>query len=406
MHRSRCHWSADEIAYCANVHPGTTASAIENNLKRITSGVRQAVGLKSMYVGLWFCDAVVKEYQQPENLFRLRAVLDEENLKVVTLNGFPQGNFHQKVVKRDVYSPSWSSKARLHYTISLAHILAKCLPDDVSVGSISSLPLAYRLGWHSDDEVSACDNLFKYAIAAQAIENETGKQIRLCLEMEPGCVLERTSQVIQFFSETLPEFANRHDYAPELIERYLGICFDICHQAVMQENIANSVREINNAGVIIGKVQVSSAMKVNVCNRDKTFAALRTFAEPKYMHQVTTRCKSGQKNFFDDLIDMLDSDALEQDSELLVHYHLPIQSTEIVVEGNLIPGFSTTRDAIELFFDSIKDLDYTPHIEMETYTWQVLPGFKHEQMPEALIQGLTRERAWLFQQLQQRDLIK
>ena len=63
------------------------------------------------------------------------AQLERLSLEVVTLNGFPYKAFHAPVVKRDVYWPHWAQDDRRDYTLGLARLLTRLLPDDVEEGS-------------------------------------------------------------------------------------------------------------------------------------------------------------------------------------------------------------------------------------------------------------------------------
>lgn len=420
-------WAAKEIAYCANVHPGTTACDIEANLRSVTAAVRLAAGLDHMYAGLWICESALGEYQDPKAVARLRQVLTDEQLSVVTFNGFPQQDFHQAVVKSRVYSPNWSQPRRLDYTIGLARLLASCLPDDVDEGSISTLPLGYRQDWDTETQQKALANLFAYAQAADAIFQQTGKRIRLCLEMEPGCVLENTAQALAFFTQTLPDFAlsltqQCHDTQGSegrpaqdassiqhttLLQDYLGLCFDICHQAVMQEDIGKIMSDIRDAGIRIGKIQVSSALKVMSASDAATRKALQQFAEPKYLHQTTVRCADGEVLFFNDLDEALTNSRALQSEQWWVHYHLPIQSENVALSGHIVPGLQTTRDSIETCLDCLAALPNKPHIEIETYTWHVLPKphADTEQGQAWLVEGLSQERQWLLEAMRQRKLV-
>ncbi|WP_086931535.1 metabolite traffic protein EboE [Agarilytica rhodophyticola] len=402
-------WHPDEIAYCANVHPGISAREIANNLTSITSAVRSNARLNSMYAGLWICEAALHEYRDTALLTDLLNTMQREQLKVVTLNGFPQVNFHQDVVKHKVYQPTWADRRRLDYTIELADVLARCLPEGVDWGTISTLPLAYRSSWTKSQHHQACENLMAYVEAAHKQAQATGKHIRLCLEMEPGCVLETTEQVIDFFTKDLPECADRLGISQDRVKSYLGICYDICHQAVMQENISTSVNAIHEAGITIGKVQVSSALQVDfnlaLEHGHDALSSLRTFAEPKYMHQLSTRDRDQVFYFCDDLVDAIDNKDFPRSSSWKIHYHLPIQQHHIMEQGRALPGFTTTRQAIEEFLDSLLTFSYKPHIEVETYTWHVLPEFKHNATEHALIEGLGLERQWLVEQMAKRGLI-
>lgn len=396
-------WRADNIAYCANVHPGTSASSITSNIINISAEVRRALHLHHMQVGLWICEQALEEYQDTLALAELKSVLANEKLAVHSLNGFPQGDFHQTVVKHEVYHPRWSEKSRLHYTQKLAVFLAECLPDNVPEGTISTLPLAYRLNWNAQLHQQACQNLCEYIAFAKALFLETGKRIRLCLEMEPGCVLQNTLDIVRFFSVDLVECTPKYGVSENDIADYLGICFDVCHQAVMHENIVDSLAAIHTAGIIIGKVQISSALHVSINSTSLT--ALNVFAEPKYLHQSTALNREGKMLFFDDLIEALNHPDFQQAHSARIHFHLPIQASQVSDGRDVLPGLSTTQDTILQLLDALTVFDYKPDIEIETYTWQVLPEYQHKADRQTLINGLVAEHSWLVSEMKKRNLI-
>lgn len=399
-------WSQQQLSYCSNVHPGVRPEQIEEQLSRLTAEVRQRRGLSRMHAGLWINQDAAKAYQSHSALRRLRDCLDAEQLDVVTLNGFPQHDFHQSVVKDKVYHPSWAQHSRLSYSVDIAQLLAQCMPADVSVGTISTLPLAYRLSWDADQHLAACRHLCEFAVAMARLEDSTGKQIRLCLEMEPGCVLERTEQAIELFICDLPKVATQHAVDPSLLKRYLGVCYDVCHQAVMQESISKSMAKLQQADVTVGKIQVSSALQVGEPALASVRTQLSTFAEPKYLHQVSSRYENGEFAFYDDLLDALSDPHFPTQSPWWVHFHMPIQLSD--VDGQRI---TTTREQIEQLCDYVAtSLPYTPHMEVETYTWHVLPAAVHTDVAthnadQRLIQSIVNELTWLEQTLARRGLL-
>jgi sugar phosphate isomerase/epimerase len=404
-------WSTAELAYCSNVHPGIRPEQIEHNLRNITAEIRRQRGLSRMHAGLWINQEAANAYQSPAALDGLKACLAEQNLDVVTLNGFPQGNFHEAVVKQKVYLPTWAEKSRLNYTTAIANILASCMPADQVEGTISTLPLGYRLGWDENKQHFACRNLCQFALAMAHLEDQTGKHIRLCLEMEPGCALENTEQVVELFTQDLPRAARAEFVEATLLERYLGVCYDVCHQAVMQEGIDESIGRLHQAGIYIGKIQVSSALRVDHPSHPEVRARLNDFAEPKYLHQLSTRDSKGEFVFRDDLIDALAEPSFPDQSTWWVHFHLPIQ-----VDTLEIDGLSTTRDRIEQVCDYLaSSLPYAPHLEVETYTWEVLPAghwsSSSEQDndglfgPQQLIEGIVNEMKWFERTLDDRKLL-
>lgn len=387
-------WSGQELSYCSNVHPGDSIDDVRENLQRFVSPVRSSRGLERLQVGLWLSEQAARELvASPSSIEEFSNLLEVQAIELTSLNGFPFGNFHQAIVKEKVYLPHWGDKARLDYTLLLAELLAQLLPEDRSEGTISTLPLGFASDWSAETQQQAEQHFAELLIALTKLEQSSGKRIRVCLEMEPGCVLETTPQLICFFTQTLPQALPRYGVSSDAIEQYLGACYDICHQAVMFEDIEQSLSAIHRAGIIIGKIQVSNAMRVP--NATDAQQLLAEYAEPRYLHQLNTRNREGEQQFCVDLNQALADDTYNRNAEWRIHFHVPIQAEQLSS-----PLLSTTRSAIE---DTCKFLAahpaLKPHLEVETYTWGVMPEALHPANDTQLINCIAEELNWLHSTL-------
>jgi len=286
---------------------------------------------------------------------------------VVTLNGFPYTGFHADVVKLDVYRPNWADEARRDYTLGLARLLASLLPDDVAEGSISTLPLGWRTEWDAADQAAARLALEQVAFGLGEIEDTTGKRIRLALEPEPGCTIETVAQASEFLAGLAPE--------------WIGLCLDACHLAVQFEQADSALAGLADAGVPVVKAQVSSALRVPEPGGARGRAFLGEFAEPRFLHQVR-ECVGGAVAGVDDLPEALDG-GLPASSEWRVHFHVPVHAAE-----------HTTQDELDATLAALAGgpRPVTHHLEVETYTWGVLPDGPGGD--EGLVEGLAAELAW------------
>ncbi len=397
-------WLRQQLTYCANVHPGATLNQLEQVIRHHFSAVRSLRGLRTMGTGLWLSAAVTRKLHDDEAaLQKFHRLLQQEGVELFTLNGFPYDDFHRKVVKTQVYEPDWSTGKRYRYTLQLAEILASSLPSCCQQGTISTLPLGYRAKWARARQASALENLCRLTEDLHNLEQQQGRSIRVCLEMEPGCVLERTEQLVELFTRQLPSMARKLGIPSKYIFRHLGACYDICHQAVMFEDPVRSLEQLQRAGIAIGKIQISNALELANPRMIDPEKLLSRFAEPKYLHQVRTRTGDGRLHAVEDLADAFSREqGLPRSHPWRIHFHVPIQA-HTLADGAL----QTTQSSIHALLDHLRNTpSLTPHLEVETYTWQVLPPESRPADEDQLHAGLTAELEWLESEMDRRELIE
>jgi sugar phosphate isomerase/epimerase len=369
------------LGYCTNVHPAQTLAALLDGLDRYTVPVMRRVG-RPLAAGLWLARPVVDEVLcTADGVARLAAALAERGLTTYTLNAFPYGDFHAPRVKHQVYFPDWTSRERLSYTEHCATVLAGLLPEGGD-GSISTLPLGYKWPGQPQHISEAADQLTRCALTLARIAADTGRTIRLAIEPEPFCRIETTAEAVAFFDVLWGAASARG--AEAAVREHIGVCYDVCHQAVEFEDPAASVAALARAGVRVNKVQVSCAIELDrPAENAAGLAALRRYVEPRYLHQVYARLPGGRTVGTADLSTDFLSDPgpefLAADA-WRVHFHIP-------VDVDRIEPLGTTRAAIAPTLAAVAGLDYAPHVEVETYTWTVLPG----DGPPDLVTGLARE---------------
>ncbi len=371
------------LGYCTNVHPGRSLEEVLAGLDRYTRPVADRIG-RRLAAGLWLAAPVVAELAADESgARRLADELGDRDLLCYTLNAFPYGDFHGERVKEQVYLPDWSAPERFDYTLACADILAELLPEGAD-GSISTVPLGFKhLGRSEDFYPQAIDALLRWATAAGRRFEETGCRIRLAIEPEPLCLLETTDETLAFFEQLFEEAERRgmRDVAGD----YLGVCYDVCHQSVEFEDVAESIRRLDKAGIRLNKIHITCAIQLDdPANNIEGRERLASFVEPRYLHQVTARTPGGNVLRHVDLDRNLSgsppAEWLEAEA-WRVHFHVP-------VDADSLGPLGTTRADLRLALDTVaSDIEYSPHLEVETYTWEVLPG--SEQLD--LVSGLANE---------------
>ena len=353
------------LGYCTNVHSGASFQDVLENIATYSCEIKKRASLQTG-IGLWLSDQASREV----DVSKLRDALDASGLFVFTLNGFPYFDFHDDIVQHRVYEPSWCDERRLDYTLRLAKLLAQLI-DEESEAGISTLPL----GWNTDpfSNEDAASMLRRCVDQLEELEQQTGKCIHIDLETEPGCRLQRASE--------LGEFVTQYFGDDEKSRRYLRVCHDTCHGAVMHESAEEAVSQYKNAGLSIGKVQLSTAIEVDFDSQHnpEVISDLRTIAEPRYLHQTTIR-NDGDIQFFENLADL----SLEEPSGLWrIHFHTPIHVQQL---GSL----HTTQNDLEHSIPILKDAGATEW-EVETYTWSVMPTTMQN---DDLIDSVSKELAW------------
>lgn len=380
------------LTYCSNVHPGESWEEIERNLKTFVPPIQQKLAAKAPFgIGLRLSAQAAQTLEQSDNLARFKDFLTRQNCYVFTINGFPYGAFHKTRVKEEVYLPDWMDERRLEYSNRLARILASLLPDDLGEGSVSTVPCGFKERVRSEEEVRRMVELLTtHAHFLHQLQEETGKRVTLALEPEPCCYLETIDEVIAFFANHL---FNR-DSDRSLIRRHIGICYDACHMAVEFEEPSAALVRLKEAEISIFKVQASSAIRVQFqCGDDRIHRLLAPFAESTYLHQVVEKSSKGLKRYVD-LPQALAAESKSGDPgearEWRIHFHIPIF---LANAGEL----GTTQDHLKALLDLLKKESTCPYLEVETYTWDVLPD---EYKNADVVTAIVRELAWV------RDLIK
>jgi len=373
-------------AYCTNVVAGRTIRETCEHVERVFVPVRDRVCPTGMLpLGLWLSARSAE--QLAESIgggAELRDRLAAVGLSIVTLNGFPYQDFHGSEVKLRVYEPHWASTRRALHTQRLADLLPDLLMPGTRTASISTLPLGWRTLFSQEGcgaSIGIASALLEQTVRHLArIEDQTGMRITVDLEPEPGCMLDRAADVVSFFEHALQPRRGEPDP-----RRYIGVCHDVCHAAVMFEDQRAVLRAYRTAGISVNKIQVSSAVVAN--GNAESLVALTAFSEPRYLHQTCVRSSDGGVKFFEDLPLALSAGTHGLTGEWRTHFHVPIFAAQLGCLG-------TTQGAIIECLSEIESWPSKerPTLEIETYAWDVLPGVARD--PSSLIDGIVQEINW------------
>lgn len=380
------------LGYCTNIHRGETWEETWRGLREYTLRVRDRVSPGRPYgIGLRLGARAAHELAEPGRLAAFRHWLDRENCHVFTINGFPYGSFHGERVKENVFKPDWTSPERLKYTNLLFDILVKLLPEGMS-GSVSTLPGSHKeFGIGSDELDAIFRNLKSCSEHIARLGDSTGYDLHLGLEPEPLGLFETSGETLKFFGLYL----DRHP-GDTLFFRNVGLNYDCCHLAIEFEDASEALTRITDAGIRLSKLHLSSALKFKPT--PDNLQRLRGFDEPVYFHQVVVRDGDSPLRRFRDIPNALQmAESLPQDlgDEWRVHFHVPLHAH---------PGgdFADTRDHLLGALDWLaKNPAKCRHLEMETYTWEVLP---QNLQSGDVVDQLSAEYEWTLGQMRGRGL--
>jgi hypothetical protein len=385
------------LSYCTNIHPGESWEEIRANLGRYLPLVKRRVSPDAAFgVGLRLSATAARSLCTPGAREEFVGFLRDQSLYIFTINGFPYGPFHGRRVKEEVYLPDWRDEARLSYTNELADLLAALPPPgrDESA-SISTVPGAFKPNAATPEAIDRiAELLIRHVAHLVEIERNTGRRIVLALEPEPCCLLETVEETVAFFgshlyskraAEKLGSLAGLgREKASDALRRHLGVCLDLCHAAVEFENAADCMRELADAGIQIAKIQVTAGLRIPRVTADEV-EHLRRLDEAVYLHQVVERSGAALRRYVDIDAACTSNNWRAGDSEWRVHFHVPVFLEEL-------DGFSSTQSFVREALALHKQQARSPHLEVETYTWSVLPPRVREVPIE---DAIARELEWV-----------
>jgi sugar phosphate isomerase/epimerase len=390
------------LTYSTLVHPGDTWSEMWDSLNRYVPQVKARVSPKNSFgVSLRLSAASAKTLTgDPGERARLKDFLTQHDMYLYTVNAFPFGPFKNTVVKKQVYEPDWRSDERAVYTMQVADILAEVAAPHVNP-SIQSPPLGFKPRVTGPDVVDAFTRqVIRVVSHLVQLRQRTGRTVTLALEPEPACFLETTEEAVDYFTN--------HLYAAKAVQmvqtatgvskaeaeaalrRHLGMVYDICHQAVEYEDIGASLQKLADNGIPVFKLQEAAALRVPNVTKE-IVEAMRPFADTVYLTQTVEK-RDGTLNRYLNLEDAFAASEKDPNAkrEWRTHVHVPVFLDKIGEH------FHTTRFAIEDALKFHKKNKLSPQLEIETYTWDVLPD---SMKTGSIVDYVQRELDWVKGQL-------
>lgn len=393
------HIKYGHLTYCTNIHAGESwpdhFAALQNYFPSIKEQISPNY---PMGIGLRLSNEASIELIKEENLNNFKQWLQENNAYVFTMNGFPYGNFHRTKVKENVHTPDWLTEDRVAYTNRLFNILASLLPEGMD-GGVSTNPISYRKWFQTPEKFqsakkSGTENMIRVIENLIQINKSTGKILHLDVEPEPDGILETGEEFIHWFENDLlktgiPLIEKKLNIsskeAKELIRQHLRLCYDVCHFAIGYEPHKKIIQQLLQRKIKVGKIQISTALKasINPGNKIKIKDAFANFNEPTYLHQVVAKMNDEKLLRYPDLPEAINDNQDDEVREWRAHFHVPVFAKDFGL-------LASTQDEIVEVLTIQKNNLFTQHLEVETYTWEVLP--QHLKLPigESICRELKR----------------
>ncbi len=392
-----------DLTYCTNIHAGETWDEVRSSIERYAPPLKRSCSPDAPFgLGLRLSAVAAAELLNGTQIDEFKHFLEEQGLYVALINGFPFGSFHGEEVKTRVFAPDFRDPARVRYTLDLVEILSRLLPADAD-GGISTIPLSYK-PWIVNREAAwpgIVTHLVDIAERLVRLREGEGRFIHLDIEPEPNGLVESTPELVDFFEGPLqhlgaPLLASRLATSLEEAGRHLRdhiqVCFDSCHMAIQFEDAAESLAMLKSHNIGIGRLQISSALRLffdgSAAQKRLIHEHLASLDNGIYLHQVVERDADGGLRRFVDLDEALSASADARSREWRIHFHVPLFTEEY---GLALATQAENRSLLALAASE----NITHHLEIETYTWNVLPA----RLKTDLLASIDREFHWVLDQV-------
>ena len=390
-----------ELTYCTNIHAADGWPAVLANLKRFAPALKRQLSPSGPFgLGLRLSARDARELLTGGSLEcvsrmagrrrPLRCPHQRLPLRTVPRNAGEGGGLRARLAR---IPRAWTTRC------DLVRILQRLLPPGTD-GGVSTAPLTYK-DWMRHAGAGALDtmtrNVARVAAALVEARQNHGVEIHLDIEPEPDCLLETSGETIDFFEQHLLPLGGRMlqdslgltaDGARAALTEHVQVCFDCCHFAVEFEDPDEALDRLHRAGLRIGRVQLSSALDVPLPPTGEATARiaerLRPFADTTYLHQVIER-HGTELRHLPDLPDALAGARDAAGNDWRIHFHVPLFTADY-------DGLGSTQDYVGRVIDRAVQTPFTRHLEIETYTWDVLPGA----LKMDLAESIQREYEWVL----------
>ena len=252
----------------------------------------------------------------PAALRRCRPNSTARGLEVVTLNGFPYQGFGASASSTASTGPTGPSPARLDHTPDLRPRPHRAAPRRRRPRHRlhAAARLAHRLG-RPERRRTARRALATLAGRLDALEELTGRRIRVGLEPEPGCTVETTDAIgAHRRRRRRPATGSASAWTPAI-------------SPSSSRSPAAALRAPRRRRAAGRQAPALRALARRTTRpTDGARAALADFAEPRFLHQTRTAARRRQAADTDDLADALAAAGCRRPAPWRSHFHVPLHA--------------------------------------------------------------------------------
>ena len=181
----------------------------------------------------------------------------------------------------------------------------------------------------------------------------------------------------------------------ELSQR-IGVNYDCCHLAIENEKADEGLSSIKQNGIRLSKIHLSSALSVKPKSGNSIHSgklrgrSIFTSGHSDKNEEVVCRIKD-----LDEALLRAKEPGFKRGDEWRIHFHVPLHSSP----SELLQD--TKFQVFETMDWLAQNKSVCNHLEMETYTWEVLPPNLRD---DSVIDQVAKEYKWTLDQFAARGI--
>lgn len=383
-----------QIVHAGAIRPVTSFADIQATVRESLAPINLALGNTSpVGVSVRLSQAAL---QDPAlDATNLKALLGEYHLELAGISGVSISGG----AKEQVHHPDWRSEDRLSFMFGATNLMSGIAGEEGPEIGITTNALSHR-SWLDIDFpgnwAALTLNIVRVVQHLATIREKTGTTMHIDLEVEPGSVLRDTDDVIRFWNDWLltrgaamlsDKMQVTDGTAVDAMNRHIRLALDTAHAAVVGDDAAASLDRLTEAGVGIGRLQVSSALEVTVPGdgngRTELLGHLDAIRSEKLLQQVVATRDGDIVQRYDDLPPTVESTSAGETWR--IHTHAPVLADRYGIWR------STREDAAAWVREIVSRGIDVGMIELRSANWDVVPADDRGEIEEMI----AREAEWV-----------